>query len=91
MTPGDLILTMLKARGWTQATLAEVLGRPAATISEIVGGKKRVTAATAHQLEAALGMQARVWLMLQADADIDTDLRERERERLRGLSPDANS
>lgn len=70
MTPGEMLSVLAKHRGWSQAHLAEVLGRPPQVVSEIVTGKKRVTGSTAVQLEAALGLQARVWLMLQADADL---------------------
>lgn len=77
MTPGALLAILLRDRGWSQATLAEAIGRPAQAISEIVTGKKRVTAATARQLETALGLSARVWMMLQAETDL-----ERERERI---------
>ena len=52
---GAILRRELAARGWTQRDLAEVIGRPAQAISEIVQGSKRITAETALELAAALG------------------------------------
>jgi len=53
--PGDFIREELETRGWTQADLAKVLGRPLQAINEIINGRKRITAETAKELAAALG------------------------------------
>ena len=66
VSPGIILRRELDARGWTQRDLAEVLGRPAQAISEIVQGSKRITAETALELSAALGTSAEVWLQLDA-------------------------
>ena len=63
---GAILRRELAARGWTQRDLAEVIGRPAQAISEIVQGSKRITAETALELAAALGTSAEVWLRLDA-------------------------
>ena len=63
---GAILRRELAARGWTQGDLAQVMGRPAQAISEIVRGSKRITAETALELAAALGTSARVWLELDA-------------------------
>ena len=63
---GAILRRELAARGWTQHDLAEVIGRPAQAISEIVQGSKRITAETALELAAALGTSAEVWLRLDA-------------------------
>jgi HTH-type transcriptional regulator/antitoxin HigA len=64
--PGTLIQEELEARGWTQADLAEVMGRPVQAINEIVKAKKRVTEETAKELELALGIDAEIWLRNEA-------------------------
>ena len=49
----------------TQGELADQMGRPRQTISAIVRGKKAITAETALQLEAALGIPAQLWVGLE--------------------------
>ena len=41
--PGEFIGDELEARGWSQIELAEIMGRPARLISELVSGKRAVT------------------------------------------------
>lgn len=67
ITPGAMLSAELDARRWTQKDLSRVLGRPEQAISEIVRGKKRVTAETALELEAALDVDAIVWLAVDAE------------------------
>lgn len=62
---GEHLADELEARGWTQAELAEILGRPAQFVSEIISGKKEITRESAAQIAAALGTSAEVWLNLQ--------------------------
>lgn len=62
---GEFLADELEARGWTQAEFAEVLGRPAQFVSEIVSGKKEITRESAAQIAAALGTSAEFWLNLQ--------------------------
>ncbi len=62
---GELLADELAARGWTQADFAEVLGRPAQFVSEIISGKKEITREPAAQIAAALGTSAEFWLNLQ--------------------------
>jgi len=63
--PGAFLREELEARGWTQAELAEILGRPIQTINQIVNGKKEITPATAIELSAALGTSPEFWLNLE--------------------------
>jgi HTH-type transcriptional regulator/antitoxin HigA len=65
-SPGDIIQDELNARGWTQADLATIMGRPLQTVNEIINARKRVTEATAKQLEAALEIDADFWLRTEA-------------------------
>jgi HTH-type transcriptional regulator/antitoxin HigA len=70
MTAGDLIRLVLNERAWSQQDLAYVMGRPYQALSEIMNGKKRITAQTAIQLEAALDVSARVWMTMQSEVDL---------------------
>jgi addiction module HigA family antidote len=63
--PGDQIVRQLRARDWTQQILAEVMGRPAQVVSEVINGKKEITRETAAQLGAALNTTPEFWLHLQ--------------------------
>jgi len=65
--PGNVIRREIAARCWTQAQLAEQMGRPVQTISLICTGKKAITPATALQLEDVLGEPgAQFWLDLES-------------------------
>lgn len=62
---GGYLADELDERGWSQAEFAEILGRPAQFVSEIVSGKKEITRESAAQIGAALGTSAELWLNLQ--------------------------
>lgn len=62
---GELLDLELTARGWSQADFAEILGRPAQFVSEIVTGKKEITRESAAQIGAALSQSPEFWLNLQ--------------------------
>lgn len=62
---GEHLADELDARGWTRSDFAEVLGRPAQFVSEIISGKKEITRESAAQIAAALGTSAEFWLKLQ--------------------------
>ena len=64
--PGGLLAEELEARGMTQRELALRMGRPPQAISEIVRGRKAITARTAIEIERALGTPAYVWVGLEA-------------------------
>lgn len=63
--PGEFLRDELKARGWTQTDLAEILGRPRRLVNEIVVGKRGISPKTAIGLGAAFGTSAQYWLNLQ--------------------------
>ncbi len=58
---GERLRAALDARGWTQAEFAEILGRPAQYVSEVVSGRKAITPESAAQLSAALGTAPEAW------------------------------
>jgi HTH-type transcriptional regulator / antitoxin HigA len=64
--PGEFIRDELEARGWEQRDLAEIMGRPERVVSELISGKRSLTAETAQQLGEAFGTSAEVWLNLEA-------------------------
>lgn len=94
---GEILADELEERGWTQAEFAEILGRPAQFVSEIIAGKKEITRESASQIGAALGTSAEFWLNLQdqyhlwrqaQDQAIQADLTDvRRRARLNELAP----
>jgi len=59
--PGETLLETLEALSMTQAELAQRMGRPKKTISEIIHGKAAITPETALQLERVLGVSASFW------------------------------
>ena len=68
--PGEMLAEEIEARGITQKSLAEVMGRPPQLVNEIVHGKKAITAETALQLERALDIPAYLWLAKQSRYDL---------------------
>ncbi|CAJ63628.1 Putative HTH-type transcriptional regulator [Frankia alni ACN14a] len=62
---GEHLLEELDARGWSQAEFAEIIGRPAQVVSEIISGKKEITRESAAQISAALGTSPEYWLRYQ--------------------------
>ena len=71
--PGEVLLEeFLKPMHLTQTQLALALQIPPRRISEIIHGKRRITADTALRLAHYLNMSPRFWLGLQMDYDLDT-------------------
>jgi HTH-type transcriptional regulator / antitoxin HigA len=64
--PGEFILDEIEARGWTQDSLADILGRSAKFVSQLIGGKKRIEPRTALELGAAFGTSAELWMNLES-------------------------
>jgi HTH-type transcriptional regulator/antitoxin HigA len=64
--PGEFIQEELEARGWTQADLAYIMGRPPRLVNEVVTGKRGVTPQTAKELGDAFGTGAQFWLNLES-------------------------
>ena len=69
-TPGQLILSLLKDRGWTKRTLALVLGVSEATVTRITGDKQGVDARLSIVLEEIFGVPADQFLSLQKELDL---------------------
>ena len=65
--PGQVIEEWLTAEGTPQAEFARRCGRSAKLISEIIAGKALVEPRTALHFEKVLGMDAGIWLGIEAD------------------------
>lgn len=63
--PGEYIRDLLESRDWTQADLADILGRPVQAVNEIIVGKKAITPETARALGEAFGTGPDFWLNLE--------------------------
>ncbi len=70
--PGEVLLEdFMKPLGLSQYRLARDIGVPALRISQIVRGKRSITADTALRLARYFGTSAAVWLRLQARYDLE--------------------
>jgi addiction module HigA family antidote len=69
--PGRTLAAELKAREISAHALALSLRVPANRISEIVAGKRGVTAETALRLARYFGMGAAFWMNLQSKYDLE--------------------
>lgn len=65
--PGEMIKDEIEYRGITQKALAAEIGVPASVLNEVLNGKRAVTTEYALLLEAALGIEADLWLRLQLE------------------------
>ncbi len=85
MDPGDAIRAMLGARDWTQAQLAEIIGRSPRDVSDLVSGKRAISPDIAKELAAALETPAQYWIELDGKyrltqiADVDDAITRRAR------------
>lgn len=69
--PGETIADILEERGISQAELAARMGVTPAYISNVISGKKDISAKFAQKLEYALGVPKTFWLHLQAHYDAE--------------------
>jgi|SRR5574344_234280 addiction module HigA family antidote len=67
--PGEMIKDELECRGMTQKKLATMTGITPSVLNEVLNGKRSVTTEYALLFEAALGIDADIWIGLQADYD----------------------
>lgn len=65
--PGEMIKDEIEYRGISQKDLANEIGIPASVLNAVLNGKRAVTTEYALLLEAALGIEADIWLKLQSD------------------------
>jgi addiction module HigA family antidote len=70
--PGEVLAGELTELGKTPTQLARELHVPANRISQLVAGKRAITADTALRLEKWLGVSAGFWMNLQKRYELDT-------------------
>lgn len=68
--PGEMIKDEIEYRGLSQKKLAEQMGISSSLLNEILNGKRRVTTEYALLFEAALNIDAEIWIRLQAEYDM---------------------
>ncbi len=69
--PGEILADELEALDLSSAELARTLGVPANRISQIIAGKRSITADTALRLGRYFGSSADLWMNLQKIYDLD--------------------
>jgi len=69
--PGEILEEELKELGMSARNLAEILGVPSNRLSQIIGGKRDITADTALRLARYFGTSPDFWMNLQTAYDLD--------------------
>ncbi len=69
--PGEILAEELEAAGLSSAELARLIEVPANRVSQIVAGRRAVTADTALRLGRYFGTSAELWLNLQTMYELD--------------------
>ncbi|MGH9610734.1 MAG: HigA family addiction module antitoxin [Bryobacteraceae bacterium] len=70
--PGEILRDELEERGLSANALARALRVPVNRVTEILNGKRAITADTAHRLARYFGTSAQMWMNLQMDYELDT-------------------
>ena len=72
--PGEILLEeFLKPMGITAYRLSQAIGVPQTRTSQVLKGRRRITADTALRLSKFFGTSSRFWLGLQNDYDIEEE------------------
>jgi addiction module HigA family antidote len=72
--PGEILLEeFLEPMGLSHYRLAKGLSVPPRRINEIVHGKRRITADTAHRLARFFGTSESLWVNLQSRYDLEVE------------------
>jgi len=72
--PGEILLKeFLEPMGLSAYKLSKETGIPQTRISEIIHGRRRITADTALRLKSFFGTSAEFWLGLQDDYDLEEE------------------
>lgn len=70
--PGEMIKDEIEYRGISQKKLAAQTGISYTVLNEVLNGKRPVSIEYALLFEAALGIEANIWIKAQADYDVIT-------------------
>ena len=68
--PGEVLQDELEARAIKKSLFAEQLGMKASHFSELLHGKRHISAATALKLERLLDVSAEYWMRVQVYYDL---------------------
>lgn len=68
--PGEMLKDEIEYRGLSQRSLAAQMGISPSLLNEILNGKRAISTEYALLFEAVLGIDADMWLRLQADYDM---------------------
>lgn len=71
--PGKILEEELEARGLIKSAFAMELKIYPSHFSDILKGKRHISAAVALKLERALGISAEFWMRLQAEYDLKVE------------------
>lgn len=69
--PGEFLADELEELGMSAAELARIIHVPANRISQIIAGKRNITADTALRLGRYFGTGPQIWLNLQIAYELD--------------------
>lgn len=75
--PGEILKDELAERGLSATRLAAEIGVPGNRVSEIIAGRRAISADTALRLAAYLGPSAKFWLNLQQTFDLGSAQRDK--------------
>ena len=79
--PGEILMEeFMKPLEITAYRLSKELDIPQTRLSEILKGRRRISADTAIRLSRYFGNSAKFWLGLQDDFDLEEELRSRQKE-----------
>jgi len=70
--PGEILKDELDELELSASSLAEIIGVPANRVTQIISGKRSISADTALRLGQYFGMSADFWLNLQKMYELDT-------------------
>ena len=87
--PGEILGDELGELGLSAAELARLLDVPANRISQIIAGRRNITADTALRLGRYFGNGARFWMNLQANFELAVAEREIGERIIAEVTPDA--
>lgn len=68
--PGEVLQELMKEHSITQTQLAKTIGISQPYISDVINGRRDMTATLAYKLSAALGLPAESWMTLQKNWEL---------------------
>lgn len=64
--PGEFLKDEIDARNWTQEEFARIIGKAPTVVSDVITGKRAISAELALRFAAAFGTSAQFWLNLES-------------------------